>query len=170
METAYIACGSNIDPEKNILASLRLLVPEGLRSVSTVYRTEPIGQPGQPFFYNCVAELSTSRPPFELKYEVLRPIEAALGRRRAGEDRYSARQADLDLIIYDALEVRTAELVLPDPDIYTRAFLALPLLELAPTLVMPDGKSLRELAGSFDRIGMEELKTYTVMIRKELFG
>lgn len=170
METAYIALGSNIDPEKNILASLRLLVPEGLKSVSAVYRTEPIGLPGQPYFYNCVAEVLTSRAPLDLKYEVLRPIESSLGRRRSGEDRYSPRQADLDLIIYDALEVNSRELVLPDPDIYTRPFLAIPLLELAPTLVFPEGKKLKELADSLDRRGMEELKTYTVMIRKELFG
>ena len=59
METAYVGVGSNIEPEKNILEALRLLLPEGLVRVSTVYRTEPVDSPGSPFFYNCVAELKT---------------------------------------------------------------------------------------------------------------
>ncbi len=170
METAYIGLGSNIDPEKNLLEALRALLPEGLKRVSAVYRTEPVGPPGQPFFYNCVAEVSTSRPPMELKYGVLRPIEEALGRKRAREDRYSARQADLDLILYGSLEVNTPGLLLPDPDIYVRPFLAVPLLELAPDLVLPDGRGLKELARSLDAKGMEELVSYTAFIRKELFG
>lgn len=170
METAYIGLGSNIDPEKNLLEALRALLPEGLKRVSAVYRTEPVGPQGQPFFYNCVAEVSTFRPPLELKYMVLRPIEEALGRRRASEDKYSARQADLDLILYGSLEVNTPELVLPDPDIYTRPFLAIPLLELAPGLVLPDGRELKELARSLEGKGMEELASYTALMRKELFG
>ncbi|CAG1064818.1 2-amino-4-hydroxy-6-hydroxymethyldihydropteridinediphosphokinase [uncultured bacterium] len=170
METAYIGLGSNIDPEKNLLEALRALLPEGLNRVSAVYRTEPVGPPGQPFFYNCVAELSTSRPPLELKLGVLRPIEEALGRKRVTEDRYSARQADLDLILYGSLEVNTPALVLPDPDIYARPFLAVPLLELAPGLVLPDGKNLKEVVSSLDKKGMEELASYTALIRKELFG
>lgn len=169
METAYIGLGSNIEPEKNLLEALRLLMPEGLTRVSTVYRTEPVGAPGQPFFYNCVAEISTSRPPKELKYGVLRPIEEALGRRRDKENKYSPRQIDLDLILYGRLEVSDG-LTLPDPDIYTRPFLAIPLFELAPKFVFPNGRVLKELAKSLDAKGMEELPIYTARIRKELFG
>lgn len=170
METAYIGAGSNIEPEKNLLEALRHLVPEGLRRISTVYRTEPVGAPGQPLFYNCVAEVFTSRPPKELKYAVLRPIEEALGRRRDRENKYSPRRIDLDLIHYGGFEVNTEGLTLPDPDIYTRPFLAIPLLELAPELVLPGGKALKELAKSLDVKGMEELAAYTARIRKELFG
>lgn len=170
METAYIGAGSNIEPEKNLLEALRALIPEGLKRVSKVYRTEPVGAPGQPLFYNCVAEVLTSRPPVELKYAVLRPVEEALGRRRDQENKYSPRQVDLDLILYGPLEVSSEGLILPDPDIYTRPFLAIPLLDLAPELVLPGGKVLKELAKSLDAKGMEELGAYTARIRKELFG
>lgn len=170
METAFVALGSNIDPERNILASLRRLLPEGLRKVSTVYRTEPVGPPGQPFFYNCVGEIATTRAPLELKYGVLRPIEASLGRRRDAEEKYAPRQADLDLIVYGGIEADSSEFVLPDPDIYTRSFLTIPLLELAPALVLPGGRRLSDLAASLDKKGMEELPAYTAMVRKELFG
>lgn len=169
METAYIGLGSNIEPEKNLLEALRHLMPEGLTRVSTVYRTEPVGLPGQPLFYNCVAEVATSRLPKELKYAVLRPVEEALGRRRDKENKYSPRQIDLDLILYGSFEISDG-LVLPDPDIYTRPFLAIPLLELAPKLVFPNGRVLKELAASLDTKGMEELADYTARIRKELFG
>lgn len=169
METAYIGAGSNIDPERNLLEALRLLVPEGLKRVSTVYRTEPVGESGQPFFYNCVAEMKTNRTALELKYKVLRPVEEALGRRR-GHEKCAPRQIDLDLILYGSLEVSSPELVLPDPDIRARPFLAIPLLELAPELVLPDGKPLKELARSLDIKGMEELAAYTIRIRSALFG
>lgn len=170
METAYIGAGSNIEPESNLLEALRLLLPEGLTRVSTVYRTEPVGAPGQPLFYNCVVEVVTSKPPLELKYGALRPIEEALGRKRDKKNRYSPREIDLDLIIYGSLEVNSDGLVLPDPDIYARPFLAIPLFELAPELVLPGERALKELAASLDTKGMEELAAYTARIRKELFG
>jgi 2-amino-4-hydroxy-6-hydroxymethyldihydropteridine diphosphokinase len=169
LETAYIGAGSNLDPEKNLLEALRLLLPEGLKRVSTVYRTEPVGEPGQPFFYNCVAEMKTNRTALELKCKVLRPVEEALGRRRGGE-KCAPRQIDLDLILYGSLDVDSSELVLPDPDIRVRPFLIIPLLEIAPELVLPGGKPLKELAGSLDTEGMEELAAYSARIRKELFG
>lgn len=169
MEMAYVGVGSNVEPEKNILSALRLLVPEGLKRVSMVYRTEPVGPKGQPFFYNCVVEVETGRPPAELKYSVLRKIEEVLGRKRNG-DKYSKRPIDLDLIMYNSLELKTEDIVLPDPDIYTRPFLALPLLELAPGMTLPDNRSLQEVAESLDKSGMEELAGFTAMVKGELFG
>lgn len=169
MERAYVGVGSNIEPEKNILSALRLLVPEGLTRVSTVYRTEPVGAPGQPYFYNCVAEVLTARPPEEFKFSVLRRIEESLGRRRNG-DRYSPRQIDLDLAAYGSLELDSEGLILPDPDVYKRAFIAIPLSELAPRLILPGTRRIEDIAASFSRSGMEEMAAYTGRIRKELFG
>lgn len=169
MERAYVGVGSNVEPERNILSALMLLLPEGLASVSTVYRTEPVGAPGQPRFYNCVAELFTGRPPVELKYSVLRRIEEKLGRRR-NADRYSPRQIDLDLIVYGSIETNSDGLTLPDPDIFKRAFLAIPLLELAPDLILPGEINLRDVAEKLGPGGMEKMGGYTERIRKELFG
>lgn len=169
MVTAYVGVGANIEPEKNILEALKLLLPEGLARVSTVYRTEPVNAPGEPFFYNCVAELKTGRAPSELKYSVLRPVEAALGRRR-GPDKCSARPIDLDLIAYGDLEVNSVGLILPDEEICTRSHLAIPLFELAPELVLPGGRSLRALAKSLGSKSMEKLDAYTGFVRRSLFG
>mgnify|MGYP006777635987 FL=1 len=169
METAYVGVGANIEPEKNILEALRRLLPEGLTRVSTVYRTEPVNAPGEPFFYNCVAELKTGRPPAELKYSVLRPVEEALGRRR-GTNKHSARPIDLDLIVYGTLEVNSEGLILPDEEICTRSHLAIPLFELAPALVLPGGRLLRVLAESLGSKSMERLDGYTGFVRRSLFG
>ena len=169
LETAYVGVGANIEPEKNILEALKRLLPEGLTRVSTVYRTEPVNAPGEPFFYNCVAELKTNRAPSELKYSVLRPVEEALGRRR-GNNKHSARPIDLDLIVYGDLEVSAKGLILPDEEIYTRSYLAIPLFELAPALVLPGGRSLRAIAGSLGSKSMEKLDAYTGLVRRSLFG
>lgn len=168
LETAYVGVGSNIDPGKNIIEALRLLVPEGLTRLSTVYRTEPVGAPGEPFFYNCVVEMRTSRPPVELKYSVLRPVEASLGRIR-GENRCSSRQIDLDLVLYGSLETEIDGLILPDREIFTRAHLAIPLFELAPELVFPGGLSLESLASSLATSGMQRLEKYTERAKKVVF-
>lgn len=168
LETAYVGVGSNIDPEKNIIEALRLLIPEGLTRVSAVYRTEPVGAPGEPFFYNCAVEMKTARTPCELKYSVLRPVEEALGRIR-GSMRCSSRQIDLDLVLYGSLETDIEGLALPDKEIFTRAYLAIPLFELAPELVLPGGVSLKGLAASLAASGMEKLDSYTDRARKALF-
>lgn len=168
LETAYVGVGSNIDPGKNIIEALRLLIPEGLTRLSTVYRTEPVGAPGAPFFYNCAVEIRTSRPPLELKRSVLRPVEEALGRRRV-PDRCASRQIDLDLVLYGSLETDIDGLALPDREIFTRAHLAIPLFELAPGLVLPGGVSLESLASSLSTSGIQRLEKYTDRARKALF-
>jgi len=99
----------------------------------------------------------------------LRKIEERLGRRRNG-DKYSPRQIDLDLILYGSLEMTSDGLTLPDPDIRKRAFLAIPLLELAPDIVLAGKTSIKTLAATLDRRGMEEMASYTERIRRELFG
>lgn len=169
MARAFVGVGSNIDPEKNIPAALTGLLPEGLSRVSTVYRTVPVGSPGAPMFCNCVAELVTRRPPMELKRSVLKPLEISLGR-RPGDERCAPRPIDLDLIVYGSLQVDQEGLTLPDPDILTRAFLAYPLLELAPDLAIPGKGPLGELAQGLDRCGMEEMAAFTARLRKQLFG
>jgi len=168
LETAYVGVGSNIDPGKNIIEALTLLVPEGLTRLSTVYRTEPVGAPGAPFFYNCVIEMRTGRTPVDLKYSVLRPVEEALGRVR-GKNRCSSRQIDLDLVLYGSLETEIDGLTLPDKEIFTRAHLAIPLFELAPELVLPGGMSLKSLVSSLATTGMQRLEKYTDRAKQALF-
>lgn len=169
MPAAYVGVGSNIDPERNVLEALRLLKPEGLEAVSTVYRTEPVGGRGQPRFLNCAARIRTERPPNEL-VAVLKRVEGLLGRCRS-EDMYAPRTIDLDLIAYEEVELNEDGLVLPDPEIETRPFIAIPLVELAAgNIVMPSGKTIKDIAKGISRGYMEPLLTYTGRLRLELFG
>jgi len=117
-----------------------------------------------------VVAIDTNLPPAQLKWQVLRPIEAALGRRR-GADRYAARTIDLDLLLCDDYASREADLTLPDPSIRARAFVALPLQELSPGLTLPgSGVSIREIARGFAAAELQALPDYTRRLRQEFLG
>jgi 2-amino-4-hydroxy-6-hydroxymethyldihydropteridine diphosphokinase len=103
-----------------------------------------------------------------LKHTVLRRIEDGMGRVRGG-DRFSPRTIDLDLILYDDVVMKTGELVLPDPEIRSRPFLAGPLFELAPNLIMPDSKEpISVIASHMRDCGMKPLVVYTNRLIREI--
>lgn len=149
---AFIVLGSNIDPARHLCRALELLAERlELRAVSRVYESAAFGSPGAPPFLNAAVLAATDLPPARLKHEVLRPIERELGRVR-GSDRNAPRSLDLDLALYGdlVLEDSAAGLVLPDPEIARRAYLALPLAELAPEARHPvTGETLGALARRF---------------------
>ncbi|MHC4941812.1 MAG: 2-amino-4-hydroxy-6-hydroxymethyldihydropteridine diphosphokinase [Planctomycetota bacterium] len=162
MKGIYIGVGSNLDPGQNVKEALRLL-KEHVRivGISTFYESEPLDRPDQPAFYNGVIEIETDLFPRPLKFEVLRSIEAELGRRRTA-DKSAARTIDLDVIIYGDLVISEDDLKIPDPDIIERAFLSVPLFELAPDLELPgSGTSLKEICNSLESQEMKPLRTYT---------
>jgi 2-amino-4-hydroxy-6-hydroxymethyldihydropteridine diphosphokinase len=163
---AFIAVGSNIDPEGNIPAALDRLTEEvEVAAVSTFYRTAALGRPEQPPFTNGVWQVSTDMAPRLLKNDVLRPIEKALGRVRT-RDRYAARPIDLDIALYGDLVISEEDLVIPDPDIRERPFLVIPLLELAPDLCMPDtGERLASLPAARQTGGLEPMAEFTELLR-----
>ena len=166
---AFIAVGSNISPEENVRAALLALARhEQIIAVSTIYRTKPEGRPDQPDFYNCVVEIKTEKTPEVLKYQVLRRIEAGLGRQRTS-DKFAPRTIDLDLMLYDNLVLDTDRIVLPDPEIASRPFLAAGLSELAPDLKLPGTASqVAELAACLPRDNMHPLEDYTAQIRRDM--
>jgi len=162
MAHTFIGVGSNIDPQSNIREALiRLAERVEIRALSTFYQSRPVGPPGQPPFVNGVVAADTDLPPLAVKRDVLRRIEEGLGRVRT-TDKYAPRVIDLDLLIYDDMVVAEAGLVLPDPEITSRPFLAVPLGELAPELKLPgDGRTMRELAQAFAGHAMTPLAEYT---------
>ncbi len=166
---AFIGLGSNVDPERNLLAALHLLRARVcLVAVSTFYRTPALGRPQQSPFLNGVAELRTGRSPAEVKFRLLRRIEAELGRQRTG-DKDAPRPIDLDLLVYDDLFWVSSGLTLPDPEIRTRAFLAHPLHELAPDLVLQDkGEPLAKIVARLSTKEMQPLPEYTQQVREAL--
>lgn len=150
---AFVAVGSNIHPERNILEAVALLAEAvHVASTSTFYRSPPVERPEQPDFRNGVIEIRTSRSPRPLKFDVLRSIEDRLGRVRT-RDPHAARIIDLDLILFGRLVLEDPDLRLPDPDIRVRPFVAVPLLELEPHCTLPDtGEALSELPAAQARL------------------
>lgn len=171
MPRAFIGVGSNIAPEENIRNALRrLAVSVDILSISTFYCEPALDRPEEPDFYNGVVAIDTNLPPMKLKWEVLRRIEADLGRRRS-TDKYASRAIDLDLLLWGDLVAASNELTLPDPDILKRPFVAVPLCEIAPALMLPGFEiPIREVAAGFSAESMQPLAGYTRELRTELLG
>jgi len=168
---AYISVGSNIEPEKNIPEALEKLKKYvSVKAISTFYRTVPIGRPEQPAFLNGVWQIDAEQSARELKFDILRQIEAELGRVRT-EDKYAARTIDLDIALYDDMVIDEPDLRIPDPNIRQRPFIAVPLLELAPRLVLPD---TGELLSSLDIVkatqDLEPVCDFTEILRERIMA
>jgi len=134
---AYISIGSNIAARVHVPeAVMRLGARLGPCRASTFYWNDPFDRSAQPRFLNGVLEVAAAEDAQALQFEVLRPIEAALGRVRRA-DKSASRPIDLDLILYGDEVIATPDLTIPDPEIRRRPFLVLPLLELCPALVLP---------------------------------
>lgn len=132
-----LGLGANLDspaggPRDTLEAALAALASGGVRvrALSRWYETAPVPPSGQPWFTNAVAILETglAAPPL---LGLLQDVERRFGRRR-GLDRNAARSIDLDLLAYGDLVIRTAELELPHPRLHERAFVLVPLADLAP--------------------------------------
>ena len=135
-ELAFIALGSNVEPEVNLPRAARRLAEIGaLRAVSMVYQNPAIGPSPAPDFLNAAALVETDLAAEEIR-ERLREIESDLGRVRTS-DNYAPRVIDLDLCLLGSQVMETPELRLPDPDVLARAHLAVTLAELAPDFPHP---------------------------------
>ncbi|MCK5863263.1 MAG: 2-amino-4-hydroxy-6-hydroxymethyldihydropteridine diphosphokinase [Candidatus Hydrogenedentes bacterium] len=134
----YIGVGANLNPESNILRGLtRLHRLYPLVGISNFYRSKAIDRTEQPDYLNGIVAVQYSGVVRVLKYDVLRKIEAQLGRERT-KDAYAARPIDFDIILCDSMILREPGLVVPDPDIRRRPFLVAALLDLDPSVALPD--------------------------------
>ena len=147
--TAYVGLGSNL---RDARACLRTAI-QALRDLSDVrlatspvYLTEPQDDPDQPWFANQVARLvcAPENTPTSLLHDLQR-IEQQLGRRRDPGRRYGPRIIDLDLLVFDEVEYADKKLIIPHPRLRERAFVLVPLCDLAADLRLPDGHTPREL-------------------------
>jgi 2-amino-4-hydroxy-6-hydroxymethyldihydropteridine diphosphokinase len=144
--TGYLGLGSNVgDPAAHLRAALELLEAEGIEvdAVSSTYVTEPVGEVlDQPDFLNAAVRIRTELEP-EALLDACKRVEARRGR-SFDAPRHSPRPLDVDLLLLGDLELTTDRLTLPHPEVTTRRFVLVPLLELDPELALPDGTRLAE--------------------------
>jgi len=156
--TVYLGLGANLgDRLKNLrLALARLQTLAHLEEVSSLYETQPQGVTDQPLFFNAVCRLSTGLEPQAL-LRFLKNLEWELGRRPGGQT-WGPRPIDLDILLYDDRLVDAPELTVPHPRLAERAFVLVPLCELAPELRHPLlGKTMKELLASVGKKGVRKI-------------
>jgi 2-amino-4-hydroxy-6-hydroxymethyldihydropteridine diphosphokinase len=136
MATAYIALGANLGDRTETLrqAVQRLTTLGRITAVSSLYETEPVGYLEQPSFLNAVVAIETALAPNDLLAELL-DVERDLGRTRTFPN--APRTLDLDLLLVDDTVLATNELTLPHPRLQERAFVLIPLVEIAPEVTHP---------------------------------
>lgn len=151
---AFVALGSNLgDPRARVEHAFDALValPQStLRARSRLYRTPPWGVVDQPDFVNAAARLDTTLAPRELLAALL-AIEARAGRVRGV--RNGPRTLDLDLLLYGDQMIATPDLVVPHPRLHERAFVLLPLADVAADLVVPGQDRVADLLARVDTTG-----------------
>lgn len=156
--SACIGLGANLgDPVTTLqsaVASLQDLPDTRVIALSGFYRSAPLGPAGQPDYVNAVARLATRLTPHDL-LDALHAIENRHGRIR--EMRWGARTLDLDLLLYDKDEIHTTSLIVPHIELKNRNFVVIPLLEVCPDLILPDGTILADLPSARDHTGLERL-------------
>ena len=159
MASALIALGGNVG---DVRASFRRAIAEicaragaKLLARSSDYRTPPWGDEAQPDFINACIRIDTPLSPLAL-LDVLQAVEAAFGRNRHAGRRWGPRTLDLDLLAYDDLTLRDPRLELPHPRLFERAFVLVPLCEIAPDRPIA-GRTPAEALKGISREGIERL-------------
>ncbi|WP_147195342.1 2-amino-4-hydroxy-6-hydroxymethyldihydropteridine diphosphokinase [Pantoea sp. MBD-2R] len=152
MTRVYLALGSNLaDPLHQVQAALDALaaLPDTrLVATSSLYRTPPYGPPDQPDYLNAAVALDTELAP-EALLDLTQRIELEQGRVRKDE-RWGPRTLDLDIMLFGDLTLNTPRLIVPHYDMHNRAFMLVPLLEIVPDIVLPDGTRARDLLSGLD--------------------
>jgi 2-amino-4-hydroxy-6-hydroxymethyldihydropteridine diphosphokinase len=159
MGNAIIALGGNVGDVRTTfrkaIANICGMAQAALIARSADYATPPWGHEQQPRFINACIEIETSLDPHALLYTLQR-IEQKFGRDRSKEVRWGPRTLDLDLIAYDDIALQRPELTLPHPHVLERAFVLVPLVEIAPDRLIA-GRSVREALAALSTVGIERL-------------
>jgi 2-amino-4-hydroxy-6-hydroxymethyldihydropteridine diphosphokinase len=159
MAEALVALGGNVGDVRATLERAIAAFCDGERvrllARSSDYRTPPWGVEDQPAFVNLCIAVETALSP-RMLLERAQAVERMLGRERAKERRWGPRPIDIDLIAYDDLTVDEADLKLPHPRLFERAFVLVPLAEIAPERAIADIR-VRDALARLDIAGVEKL-------------
>ena len=159
MASAIIALGGNVGDVRATFEVAILdicgLARARLLARSSDYKTPPWGDEQQPPFINACMEIETTLAPDAL-LATLQDVERKFGRDRASERRWGPRTLDLDLIAYDDLALETDALILPHPRLFERAFVLVPLAEIAPRRKI-GGRGVQAALAEISSAGIERL-------------
>ena len=159
MANAIIALGGNVGDVratfKKAIANICGMAQAALLARSSDYATAPWGEANQPRFINACIEIETGLDPHALLF-TLQKVEQKFGRDRAKEQRWGPRTLDLDLIAYDDVSLDRPELTLPHPRLFERAFVLVPLAEIAPDRMIA-GRRVRDALKPLSIDGIERL-------------
>lgn len=159
MGNVLIALGGNIGDVRatfpKAISNILGMAQATLLARSSDYRTPPWGEEAQEPFINACIEVETSLDPHALLF-TLHKIEKRFGRDRAKEQRWGPRTLDLDLLAYDDAVIKQPDLTLPHPRLFERAFVLVPLAEIAPDRIIA-GRSVATALAQLSTEGIERL-------------
>lgn len=161
VQRAFVGLGGNLgDVETTLVEALWAIdgLPQtSIRAQSALYRSKPWGRGDQPDFLNGAVELQTRMTPRVL-LEHLLAIEERFGRVRAKEDRWGPRTLDLDLLVFGEEVIDEPGLHVPHPRLHERAFVLVPLAEIAPSLHIVGQGKVSDLLAQVDASGIEAVE------------
>ena len=160
-EHVYIGIGSNLGESQQQISlaceAMSALPNTRLLNTSSLYCSKPMGPQNQPDYINAVCLIETGLTPHEL-LTALQQIEQDNGRTRDGE-RWGARTLDLDILLYGSKTIDTTDLTVPHCGMSEREFVLVPLFEIAPMMIMPDGKPISHWVANCSLDGLKRLST-----------
>lgn len=163
MGHAAISLGSSLGDRigliEQAIGAIDKLKQTRVLAASSLYETPPVGGKAQNKFINACVLLDTMLSPLIL-ITALQKIEHQMGRNR--QERWADRRIDLDLLLYDELVIRDQNCILPHPEMTQRAFVLLPLAEIAPHMKHPvTGQTIAELANALPRAEVDSIKRFS---------
>ena len=161
MNNVYIALGSNLNqPILQLTTALDYLQQQPaiqLIAVSPLYSSKPLGPQDQPDYVNAVTQIQTSLEPLAL-LDLLQAVEQQQGRVRLR--RWGERTLDLDILLFNQEIIDTERLTVPHKEMKNREFVLIPLFDIAPQLILPDGESLATAVMPFRQHTMQRVAQY----------